>query len=454
MTQPIFFSADEIQILEEERILLPATSNPAGKRKISGSFLTPPTSHGSLSSSSSGSTASVSFKHYVLDPNINLEIPLAEESPEALEFCGFVAEVAQKIHANFSHRPQNAPIDDDILEWAYAHADSLNLPVLSNLSPNEALTRLGIKESLRDGILDPKFRHIFETQSLLFWVKDSLRINYWTLVGLQGRLKDYAKHVSRKEAKRTKCGSISDVFPAAGSPSFEPTATISAASSSKHLPKACVVVQEPGPVLEDHIVLYKGKAAAEMIDEFQWIQDDGTLNMMALTSSPFGDFNFSSAAWYFTPERETAEEYRNYVARRHENSETWLIRIQVPKTFLNSLSTRSLWYGPEWREYVWHCRTRTPPPSKYDSLWKTGPGSAQIIRGAICSAVSRKVMKAKKDQIHELMTEHEVVMKCGTQNAKQVAFMQVDAATSLGEVAKGKVHIEVLPPKAAKNTGA
>jgi hypothetical protein len=451
MAQPISFSAEDIQILEEERILLPASSNLSNKRKISGSFLTPPASHGSISSSSSGSVASVSFKHYVLDPNINLEIPLAEESPEALEFFGFNAEVAQKIYSNFRRRPQDAPIDDDVLEWAYACADSLNLPALSNLSPNEALTRLGIKKSLRDGILDPKFRHIFETQSLLFWVKDSLRINYWTLVGLQGRLKEHAKHVSKRKVKKSKRGSISDVFSAAGSSSFEPTATISVASSSNHLPKACVAVREPGPVFEDHIVLYKGKAAAEIVDEFQWIQDDGSLNMMALPSLPPGDFNFSSFAWYFTPDRETAEDYRKYVARRHENSETWLIRIQVPKIFLNTLSTKNLSYGPEWREYVWHCRTLTLPPSKYDSLWKTGPGSAQVIQGAICSASSKKVMKIKKGQIHELMTEQEVVMKCGTQNAVQVAFMQVDVAISLGEEAKGKVYIEVSPPEATNN---
>jgi hypothetical protein len=173
--------------------------------------------------------------------------------------------------------------------------------------------------------------------------------------------------------------------------------------------------------------------------------------MMALTSSPFEDFNFTSGAWYFTPDRETAEDYRKYVARRHENSETWLIRIQVPKIFLNSLSTKNLWYGPEWREYLWHCRTRKLPPSKYDSLWKTGPGSTQVIQGAICSAISRKVMKIKKGQIHGLMTEQEVVMKCGTQNAVQVAFMQDDVATSLGEEVKGKVYIEVSPPEATKN---
>jgi hypothetical protein len=240
------------------------------------------------------------------------------------------------------------------------------------------LTRLGLKESLRDAILDPQFRRIFETQSLLFWVKDSLRINYWTLVGLQGRLKEHAKDVSKRKTKESKRGSISDVFPAAAvaTSSSEHTATINVMSSSNHLPKACVAVHEPGPVLDDHIVLYKGKAAAEMVDEFQWIQDDGTLNMMALTSSPSGDFNFSSIAWYFTPERETAEEYRKYVARRQDNSETWLIRIQVPKTFMNTMSTKSLWYGPEWRENVWHCRTLKPPPSNYDSFWKSGPGTA------------------------------------------------------------------------------
>jgi hypothetical protein len=59
-------------------------------------------------------------------------------------------------------------------------------------------------------------------------------------------------------------------------------------------------------------------------------------------------------------------------------------------------------------------------------------------------------MKIKKDQIHEFMTEQEVVMKRGTQNAVQVAFMQVDVATRLGEQVKGKIHIELFSPEAAK----
>jgi hypothetical protein len=438
------FSVDEIQMLEEERILLPPPSGLPGKRKISASFLKPPSSHGSISSSSSssGSVASVSFKHHALDLNSNLEIPLTEESPEALEFFGFTIEAAQEIYDKFHRRPQDEPFADDLLEWAYARANSLNSPPLSNLQPNEALTRIGIKKSLRDGILDANFRHIFETQTLLYWVKDSLEINYWTLVGLQGRLKE---HAAKGKAKKAKRGSISDVFPAVGSSSSEPTAIITLGSSSSSLPKAYVAVQEPPPLLDDHVVLYTGKAASPLVAGVQWVQDDGTLNMLALASSNFRDFNLDRAAWYFTPERETAETYRGYAARRHENSETWLIRIQVPTTFMNSLSIKNIWYGPEWREFVWHCRNTKQPPSNYDSFCNTGPGCAEVIRGSICSAISRKVMKIKKHQIHELMTEQEVVMKCGTQNAVQVAFVQKDVANRLGEQIKGKIHIEVTP---------
>ncbi|KAH8722390.1 hypothetical protein GQ44DRAFT_829080 [Phaeosphaeriaceae sp. PMI808] len=359
---------------------------------------------------------------------LDLEIPLSESSPEAFEFYGFTPQVAQDIHHNYCRRPTDSPFDEDeILPWAYGHAHSLNLLPLSSLSPDEALAHIGIKKSLRDGILDPRFRHIFETQSLLFWVKDSLRINYWTLVGLQTRLKEH-------------------VLPSADSSSSQPSATISSASSSKHLPKACIVVQEPAPVLDDHVVLYKSKAAAEMIDEFQWIQDDGTLNMRALISARNGDFNLHSYVWYFTTKRETAEEYRKFIARRHENSETWLIRLQVPKKFLNNLKIQHLWYGPDWREYVWHCRTGARPPSKYDLFWQTGLGDVQVIQGAICSAVSRKVQKTAKDKIHELMTQQEVVMKCGNQNASQVAFLQPDVVENLGVIIQGKIHIEVFAP--------
>ncbi|KAH8727707.1 hypothetical protein GQ44DRAFT_702856 [Phaeosphaeriaceae sp. PMI808] len=437
------FSADEVKILEDEHVLLPSPSV-LGKRKVSARFLTPPASDGSVSSS--GSTASLSFKHYALDPNLDLEIPLSESSPEAFEFYGFTPQVAQEIHHNYCRRPTDSPFDEDqILPWAYGQAHSLNLLPLDSLSPDEALAHIGIKKTLRDGILDPRFCDIFETQSLLFWVKDSLRINYWTLVGLQARLKEHVEHVSKKKGTKAKRGSISNVFPSAAS-SSQPSATISSASSNRHLPKACVVVQEPAPILDDHVVLYKGKAAVEMVNEFQWIQNNGTLNMNALRSSFNGDFNHSSTAWYFTPEREIAERYRKFVARRHRISETWLIRLQVPKTFLNNLKIQPLWYGADWREYVWHCRTGEQPPSKYDLFWHTGPGNVQVIQGAICSAVSEKVMKIPKDKIHELMTQQEVVMKCGNRNASQVAFMQLDVARNLGAVVQGKIHIEVFAP--------
>ncbi|KAH8730676.1 hypothetical protein GQ44DRAFT_699677 [Phaeosphaeriaceae sp. PMI808] len=437
------FSADEVKILEDEHVLLPSPSV-LGKRKVSARFLTPPASDGSVSSSSSGSTASLSFKYYALDPNRNLEIPLSESSPEAFEFYGFTPQVAQEIHYNYCRRPTDSPFDEDeILPWAYGRAHSFNL---SSLSPDEALAHIGIKKSLRDGILDPRFRHIFETQSLLFWVRDSLRINYWTLVGLQTRLKEYVEHVSKKKGTKVKRGSISNVFPSAASSSSQPSATISSASSSGHIPKACTVVQESPPVLDDHVVLYKGKAAHEMVDEFQWIQNNGTLDMNALTSLPNGDFNYNREVWYFTTERETAEGYRKFITRRHPDSETWLIQLQVLKNFLNNLKIQPLWYGADWREYVWHCRNAEEPPSKYDSFWRVGPGNAQVIHGAICSAVSRKVKKIAKDKIHELMTQQEVVMKCGNRNASQVAFMQPNVAKDLGVVVQGKIHIEVFAP--------
>lgn len=99
-------------------------------------------------------------------------------------------------------------------------------------------------------------------------------------------------------------------------------------------------------IVADHIVLYKGKVAAEMVDEYQWIQDGGSLNMMALQSFAFGELNFSAIAWSFTPEEETAEECRKFVARRQEISGTWLIRMQIPKAFPNGLSPKDLWNGP------------------------------------------------------------------------------------------------------------
>jgi hypothetical protein len=125
--------------------------------------------------------------------------------------------------------------------------------------PTQAMTQIGLKQQMQG------FSAIFSTQTLRFWIDDTLRINYLTLVQLR-RLKNHATGsiAKKKKAKRKTL------------PSSITTATLNVMPKDHYLPKNFVTVDKPGAVLEDHYVLYKAKAASDMGDR-QWIQDDGSV---------------------------------------------------------------------------------------------------------------------------------------------------------------------------------
>lgn len=186
-------------------------------------------------------------------------------------------------------------------------------------------------------------------------------------------------------------------------------------------------------------MLYKAKAAAEM-DKDQWIRDDGSIEMAAIASYLGGDFNFNSIAWYWTLEPETAEQYRAFAARRCSWSDTWIIRIQIPKVFIDRLRKKQLWYSHDWKEFVWYCRKMMTPPSRYDSFWKAG--EADIIEGHICSSLSTQVTRLKREEVQTNLTEANV-MRIGSTKATQWAFVQRESADRLGQEMRGKIHIDI-----------
>lgn len=215
------------------------------------------------------------------------------------------------------------------------------------------------------------------------------------------------------------------------------TATLNMTSEDHHLPKTYVTVQAASPILPDQCVLYKAKAAAE-IGEPQWIEDDGSHDLRATSSYSGCDFNWERSAWYWTPEVETAEQYRAWSSRRCSCSDTWVIRIQILMTFINSLRQSNLWFSKDWKEYVWHCKKKLPPPAKYD-LYCQG----DLIKGHICTGVQSSVARIKKEEVQTRMTEENVLTTaCG--KATQWAFIRYDSAMRLGMEIRGKIHIEII----------
>ncbi|MCJ1223709.1 hypothetical protein MMC12_000352 [Toensbergia leucococca] len=437
------FSIEETQSLLEDQIFL--SSCVLGKRKVSAALLSPPSSNTSRSSSSSTS-ASVRTLGFPSTSNHSFEIPTAERSIAALEFIGFDTLTATAIYDRWDSRPDPHRCPDDLIDYAYSDISRLNSPSFQDYTPREAMAKIGMSQDFQDALTDPRFTSICGTETLHYWVKDTLMINYATLLQLQARLKN---HAARSRAvKKSRRARIQDIIQAPGlhaaqqqlQPSSSVTATFNMTPEDYNIPSNQIAFETEGPVLPGHIVLYKGKASYEVGEG--WIADDGSLNMRSIATYAHGDFNPESVAYYWTPEKEVAEEYREWAARRCSWSETWLIRIQIPVQFVNSLTSQELWYSPNWKEYVWYCRGVKTLPAKFDSLWATG--ETDIIKGHICSYLSAQVTRIKQENVQTTMTE-DFAMKIGSSGRKatQWAFMQRNSVERLREQIRGKIHIDI-----------
>jgi hypothetical protein len=431
-------SPEETQALEEDLIFLSSnTPSTSGKRKVSGALLTPPSSQGRVSCSSS-SSASVRFRSFSSLPDFTLDLPQSAISIAALEFIGFTAETAEDIFRRFTSRPNPDNNPDDLLDYVYGHTLILSTNFYQHCPPAQAMTQIGLTQQIQDAILDPRFSAIFGTETLRFWIDDTLRINYLTLVQFLHRLKKHAT-CSIAKKKKTKRAKLNDIFSLKTSSSQQATttATLNVMPEDDYLPKNFVTVDKPSEVLEDHYVLYKAKAVTDMGD---WIRDDGSLDMNTIATYGGGDFNHANAALYWTPETETAEEYRAWAARRSPWSDTWVIQIQIPKTFIDSLRQQDLWYSKDWNEYLWYCRKKSRPPEKFNSYWQAG--GVELIKGHICSTFHSSITRIRKEEVQTKITEANVLL-IGSGRATQWVFMQDDSIERLGAEIRGKIHIEI-----------
>lgn len=331
--------------------------------------------------------------------------------------------------------------------YALAKVNELGMPKLRHLSDRAAMTGLGISNELQESLTDPQFSQIFRSETLSFWLKDTMKIRYVTLEMLLQRLKSYAGETiaKRKGHKRPK---IAGVFEpdalSSQQPSFVASSNIE--SGEDILPRAHISIQEAPPIRPDHYILYKGKANDLYMDPTEgFINDSGTMQTRFLQTMPGGDFNSTEVAYYWMKEKSTAEIYRQWGIKRSEYSESWIIQIQVPKNFIDSLRKEQLWFSRDWKEYVWNCRKGcNDMPEKFDKLWKTG--RAQLVEGHICARAPNIIPKIPKDKFQERITESDVLYTEG-EKATQSVFMNTDTFSQLLNLIRGKVHIEIYPSK-------
>ncbi|CAG8888722.1 unnamed protein product [Penicillium egyptiacum] len=345
---------------------------------------------------------------------------MAEESVEVLEYIGFIPDVARLIYDRYCNRPSPAQNPDDLMAYVSGHLASLNLRQYDHMGHQEALAHVGLT-------------HTVET-------------NYAALLSQQQLLQSHANQRMAHKRRHKRPGHEPRHEPSRheqGPSQQQPvTATINMTPQDFQFPDAYVMVQPDADILAEHISLYKGKSHVELRQPGDIIESDGRVNLSTLRIPPGGDFNWNFNAHYWTPEKETAEEYREFAARRCPTADTCIIHIQVPQSFINSLRWENLWYSPNWKEYIWTCRREQMPHPKFDYLWQ--PGQADIVRGPICSTISTQIVRIRKENVQSRISEDHVMRLPSGKKASQWVFIQGDTINRLAEQIRGKMHFIIF----------
>jgi len=196
-------------------------------------------------------------------------------------------------------------------------------------------------------LLDPRFKDIYETETLRFWLNETFRGNYRSIATIQQQLTAYVK--DRKNKKKL----------------VQHVATMSLASDSGHLPPTHIAIGAAQPILPNHEIFYKAQSVNEMSENHMIVTEDGSINMRAISTYRGGDLNPVDHAWYWTPEYETAVKYRDWAVHRVRLGEVVIIRIQVPGSFLQTLRQEELWFSASWKEYIWACKKQLLPKASW-----------------------------------------------------------------------------------------
>ncbi|KAG4411195.1 hypothetical protein IFR04_015666 [Cadophora malorum] len=384
---------DEVRALEDDRVLLSGTIN--GKRKVSAALLSPPSTQGSLSSGSS-SSASVRVRG-LNTAQAPFDLPESHESVAAIEWCGFTRTKAGDIFARWSARPDPEHNPDGVLEFMIGEINQLNILPLIQVPAEQAMTALGVSDELKNVLTSPIYRRIFLSETLHYWLEDTIRGRHTSLQILQKKLKIRGAQTvaRRKGGKRAKILGAFDANPSTEASSSSSSSALptqpqqmgSAVSNiqSDALPTSYVSVDHPPSILSGHYVLYKGKSSAELLSE-RFIREDGSINMGAIESMKGEDFNQRRGAWKGTSEGN--------------------------------------------------------PPDRLEEFWK--PGEAQMIEGHICGRSPNIIPKIPKQDVQTRLSENDLLYN-GSRKATQTVFVDEEAVERLGELIRGKIFIEIFP---------
>ncbi|KAK2737855.1 hypothetical protein FQN55_000865 [Onygenales sp. PD_40] len=345
MEPPIRVISPEVAAFFEAENLM---SLPArGKRLISTSALSTPSATG---------TASPSLAADAPQEAVNdIEIPENLNSLETYAFIGFNNATAAKLWNIFCATPQDSP--DDFMDHARFQIEKTGVEDATCLSDDwvGVMDALGINNTLQPAILLPEFSDLRSTASCKFWLLDTMEASYATLRGLNDNLR--MKQAIRQRAKVVleRRDSISGRSPP---PGIGADYTSSMAASIEPTPTVTFAGEAP-LTLDNHRMIWRGctKIAAE-----EFCGTDSTPLKMGAVSTLPGDFSGERKVAYWSPQKETADRYAQWLKHKLPISEIAIVQVAVPEDMIRHLSVNYLWSdgsaeeSDTWRKVVWYSR--------------------------------------------------------------------------------------------------
>jgi hypothetical protein len=282
-------------------------------------------------------------------------MPRAMYSAHTLELLGLTPEKADSTYRRWTGRHSPAQCPDDLIHYVCGNMHHLRSYVYRDMDPREALRTDGMSEAFIDAILDPEFADLqctYEGKGGLFQlVRDTVRTGWRALemhYGCEFLEDQIATTISSEEAH---------------------AATITSVNSA-HLsfldPRYYKTVSCAPPIPDEYMALYKPVYASDMLNGRPNLvsSNTGDIRLASLASHHGGDFSTQGAVYWY-PEREVADRYRSWLARRCGGFrfavETWVVRILVRKDWVKGLKTKEVFFRDEgddcaWEEDIWKSR--------------------------------------------------------------------------------------------------
>jgi hypothetical protein len=164
--------------LEEELAMKDAGYIPGppvdGEREVSAAISTAPSSEPEIHSenSNSGSTPTMTVRMIETPAPAKTSLPDQLYSVATLEEMGFIRPVAEEIFSRWVSQDEQDPAE--FIDYAFGHLAMLD----DDKPPRDAMTALGITEELQEALTDPKFSDMFDSETLDYWLRDTMRMRF------------------------------------------------------------------------------------------------------------------------------------------------------------------------------------------------------------------------------------------------------------------------------------